>query len=96
MSANKIIERISRLDIPAKAKAELLMLWRRANRLAEAVISFVRAHRRFGEAMVLGTVIAYLLSRVPWIGAFLALCSLVTFAAIGLLKELREDLAQLF
>ena len=91
MSRCKIIE-----QIPAKAKAELLMLWHRARRMVEAAIRFIQRHREFGEAILLGAIIAYLLSQVPWIGGFLALCALVTAAAIGVLKELREDIAGLF
>ena len=96
MSRCKIIEQIRKLDIPAKAKAELLMLWHRARRMVEAAIRFIQRHREFGEAILLGAIIAYLLSQVPWIGGFLALCALVTAAAIGVLKELREDIAGLF
>ena len=96
MSPCKIIEEIKKLDIPAKAKAELLMLWHKARRLVEAVLRFVQRHREFGAAILLGAIIAYLLSQIPWIGGFLALCALVTAAAIGVLKELREDIASLF
>ena len=96
MKAQEIIDRIKKLDIPAKAKAELLLLWTRAHRLVEAVLRFVERHRQFGEAMLLGAVIAWLLAHIPWIGGFLAVCALVTAAAIGVLKELREDIASLF
>ncbi len=97
MKSSTIIRKIRRLKIPARAKAELLMLWTRARRLAEAVIKFVSAHRRFGEALVLGAVVAFMLSQVvPWIGGFLAMCALVTAASIGLLRELREDVARFF
>lgn len=96
MSKCRIIEEIRRLDIPAKAKAELLLLWTRAQRLVEAIIRFIQRHRQFGEAILLGAIIAYLLAHIPWIGGFLALCALVTAAAIGVLKELREDIASLF
>jgi hypothetical protein len=53
-------------------------------------------HRRFGETMILGCVIAFLLAQIPWIGGFLALCALVTSAAMGLMRELREDLTKFF
>ena len=96
MNAQEIIDRIKKLDIPAKAKAELLLLWTRAQRLVEAILSFIEHHRQFGEAMLLGAIIAYLLAHIPWIGGFLALCALVTAVAIGVLKELREDIASLF
>lgn len=96
MSKCKIIEEIRRLDIPAKAKAELLLLWQKAKKLVEAIIRFLQRHREFGHAILLGAIIAWLLSHVPWIGSFLALCTLITAAAIGVLKELREDIASLF
>ena len=96
MSKFKFIEEVKRLDIPAKAKAELLMLWHRARTVAEGIVRFIQRHREFGEAILLGALIAFLLSQIPWIGGFLALCALVTAAAIGVLKELREDIAGLF
>lgn len=96
MRPRQVIERIKRLKIPAQAKAELLLLWQRARRLVEGILNFIQRHRRFGEAMILGAIIAYLLSHLPWLGGFLALCALVTAAAIGVMRELKEDLAQLF
>jgi hypothetical protein len=96
MSKCTIIEEIKKLDIPAKAKAELLMLWHKARKLVEGIIRFIQRHREFGEAILLGALIAFLLSQIPWIGGFLALCALITAAAIGVLKELREDIATLF
>jgi hypothetical protein len=96
MTKCKIIEEIRKLDIPARAKAELLLLWQRAQKLVEAIIRFMQRHKEFAQAMLLGSIIAYLLAQIPWIGSFLALCALVTAAAIGVLKELREDIASLF
>jgi len=92
----KIIDEIRRLNIPGKIKAELVILAAQARQLAIAIIRFIKRHRRFGEAMILGVLVAYLLTHIPWIGGFLALCALVTAAAIGLMRELREDLTQLF
>jgi len=71
------------------------MLWHRAQRVVEAMIRFIQRHREFAEAMILGAIIAYLLATflARWIPA---LCALVTAAAIGVLKELREDIASLF
>ena len=46
--------------------------------------------------MILGAIIAFLLAKIPWIGGFLALCALVTAAAVGLMRELREDITQFF
>lgn len=92
----EIIDRIKRLDIPARAKAELLMLWHRAKHLVERILQFLERHREFAEAMLLGAIAAFLLANIPWIGGFLALCALVTAAAVGVLKEIRADLEQLF
>ena len=96
MSKCQITKEIGKLDIPAKAKAELLMLWHRARQVVEAIIRFIHRHREFAEAMILGAIVAYLLAQLPWIGSFLALCALVTSASIGVLRELREDIASLF
>jgi len=68
-----IIARIRSLNIPQRAKAELTLLYTRSQRLAAAIIRFMKAHRRFGEVMLLGCIIAWLLGQVPWIGGFLAL-----------------------
>lgn len=96
MNCKSIIEEIRKLNIPAKVKAELLILASQARSLAIAIIRFIQRHRRFGEAMILGAIVAYLLGQIPLIGGFFALCSLVTAAAIGLMRELREDLSQFF
>ena len=96
MSKCKFIEDIKRLNIPAKCKAELTLLYAKCQRLATAIIRFLKTHRRFGESMMLGCIIAYLIGQVPWIGGFLALCALVTAAAIGMMRELREDLSKFF
>lgn len=96
MNFENIIGRIRALDLPAKVKAELTMLWQRAGRLGEAVLRFVESHRHFGASMALGIALAYLLSIVPWIGGFLAMCALVTSAAIGMMREMRQELVILF
>lgn len=96
MNYREIVERIRRLDIPARAKAELMMLWHRCKRLVERILQFMDEHRDFTESMLLGAIAAFLLSQIPWIGGFLALCALVTAAAIGVLKQIHADLTQLF
>ncbi len=96
MNYHEIVDRIKRLDIPARAKAELLMLWHRAKRLVERLLAFLDAHREFTEAMLLGALVAFALAQIPWIGGFLALCGLVTAAAVGVLKQIHADLTQLF
>ena len=92
----KILDEIRRLNIPAKVKAELVILASQARSLVVAVIRFIQRHRHFCEATLLGAMVAYLLAHIPWIGGFLALCALVTAAAIGLMRELRDDLTQFF
>ena len=92
----RIIDEIRRLNVPGKIKAELVVLASQARQVAIPIIRFIKRHRRFGEAMILGVLAAYLLTHIPWFGKFLALCALVTAAAIGLMRELREDLTQLF
>lgn len=96
MKASEVIDRIRKLNIPQKAKADLLILWTRAKRLVEGIIRFISRHRHFGEAVLLGAVMAWLLSHMPYVGGFLALCALVTACAIGVMRELREDLDQIF
>jgi len=96
MNYHEIVDRIKQLNIPARAKAELLMLWHQSKRLVERTLKFLDRHREFVESMLLGAVVAWLLAHIPWIGGFLALCALVTAAAVGILKEIRSDLEQLF
>ena len=39
------------------------------------ILRFIRSHREFAEAMLLGAVAAYLLNKLPLVGGFLALCA---------------------
>lgn len=94
--ARDIIARIRSLNIPQRAKAELLMLWHHARALVESVIGFVVRHNHLGECLVLGAVVAYLLSKIPGIGGFLALVALVTAASVGLMVELLKELESVF
>ena len=96
MNYHEIVDRIRKLDIPARAKAELLMLYHRARNLGERILRFIERHREFAEAMLLGAIAAYLVAHVPWIGGFLALCTLITAAAIGVMKQMHKDLTRLF
>ncbi len=96
MKAQEVIDRIRKLNIPQRAKADLLLLWTRSKRLVEGIIRFIARHRHFGEAILLGAALAWMLAHVPYVGGFLALCALVTAAAIGVMRELKEDLDQLF
>ncbi|MCE9616527.1 MAG: hypothetical protein K8T26_19810 [Lentisphaerae bacterium] len=96
MHPKEVIDRIKNLNIPHRAKAELMFWYSRSRACVVAVLRFVERHRQFGEAVILGAIMAYLLSHIPWIGGFLALCALVTACAIGVAKELKEDLNRLF
>jgi hypothetical protein len=96
MSKCQFFNQVASLDLPAKAKAELVMLWHRARTVAEGIIRFIERHKEFAEAVLIGAIMAFLVSKIPWIGGFLALCTLITSAAIGVLRELRESIASLF
>ena len=96
MSKCRFIDEIRKLDIPGKAKAELSILFAKARRLAVAILRFLKAHRRFAEALLLGAIVAFLLTKIPLLGNFLALAALATSAAMGLARELREDLTRFF
>ncbi len=39
------------------------------------ILRFIRSHREFAEAMLLGAIVAFLLNKVPLLGGFLALCA---------------------
>jgi len=92
----KIIDEIKRLNLPTKVKAELLILATRARNLVLKILAFIRKNRHIAEAMVLGSIIAFLLAHLPWIGGFLALCALTTAAAWGLMKQVEVDILDLF
>ena len=96
MSKCTFLDEIRKLDIPGKAKAELSILFAKARRLAVAILRFLKAHRRFAEALLLGAIVAFLLTKIPLLGNFLALVALATSSAIGLMRELREDLTKFF
>lgn len=96
MKSSEVISRIRSLRIPRQAKADLVILYTRARKLVVGILRFIERHRRFGEALALGALAAWMLMHVPIIGAFLGLCAMVTAAAIGLMRELREDIQQLF
>lgn len=88
--------RIRRLNLPARAKAALAWLTLRSRPLVLAILRFLRRHRRFCASLLLGAIVAWLLTWVPLAGKFLALCALVVGAVIGLVHELRESLDRLF
>jgi hypothetical protein len=94
--ARKIIKRIQALQIPQRAKADLLLLWTYAKELAEQIVAFVRRHSHLSECLVLGALVAFLVGQLPLIGGLLALMALVTAAAVGLLTELQAEMEKVF
>jgi hypothetical protein len=88
--------RIRRLRIPRDAKEALLRLWHRCKALVEAILNFIRRHRHLSESLLLGAIVAFLLTQLPVIGNFLALLALVTSGAVGLMRELKVQLAEAF
>jgi hypothetical protein len=96
MNYREIVDRIRRLDIPARAKTELLMLATRTRKLVERILDVMERNRHFTEAALLGAIAAFLLSQIPWLGGFLALVALITACAIGVLRQIHADLTQLF
>jgi hypothetical protein len=91
-----LIDEIRKLQIPARAKAELAILCARAKELGIKILKFLKRHRHLGEASVIGALVAYMLCFIPWVGGFLALVALGLSLASGVVRELREDLATLF
>ena len=88
--------RICKLRIPQDAKDALLRLYRRAKTLVESILAFIRKHRHLSESLLLGAIVAFLLTQLPVIGNFLALLALVTAGAVGLMRELKAQLAEVF
>ena len=91
-----LFEDIRRLRVCARVKAELVILATRARTLVVRMLNFIRRNSRFCEAILLGSLVAYLLAHVPLIGGLLALCALVTAAAWGLMKQMEADISALF
>jgi len=96
MTPKEIVNEIKELNIPAKVKAELLMLWFKCREIVEKILAFIRRHKDLAECLILGAIVAFLLSQLPWLGNFLALLALVTSAAVGLMLEMRNALMQVF
>ncbi len=54
MEAQEVLDRIANLDVSAKAKAELLMLWHKARHIVEGLLKFVKRYREIAEALLAG------------------------------------------
>lgn len=96
MTLKQMRARIMKLKICRQAKESLLMLAKEMPRLVEQILIFLRRHRQFAEALLLGAIVAFLLTFIPGIGHFLALLTLVTAGAIGLMRDLMAPLAEAF
>lgn len=97
MSEQEYIGILKRLQgITAKVKAELFMLFKATRDIAIRVIRFLQRHAHLGRCLILGAIMAFLLSFIPWVGGLLALVALVTCAAVGVMNELRSELELTF
>ena len=96
MNEKTVRKKIWLLRISEDAKQSLLALWKRAHHLGENILAFIRKHRHLSESLLLGAVVAFLLCQLPWIGNFAALLALVVSGAVGLMREMRAQLAEVF
>ena len=96
MNEETVRKKIWLLRISEDAKQSLLALWKRARHLVENILAFIRKHRHLSESLLLGAIVAFLLTQLPVIGNFLALLALVTAGAVGLMRELKAQLAEVF
>lgn len=96
MTEKTVKARVRKLNIPKDAKDALLRLWTRSRALVESILNFIRRHRHLSEALLLGAIVAFLLSQLPVLGTFLGLVALVTAGSVGLMRELRAQLAETF
>lgn len=96
MTKRTVKQRICKLRIPKEAKEALLRLWLKSKALVESILNFIRRHQHLTEALLLGAIVAFLLSQIPVLGSFLGLLALVTSGAVGLMREIRSQLAETF
>jgi hypothetical protein len=83
MTEESAKNRICKLRIPQDAKVALLRLYRRARAMVEAILNFIRRYRHLSESLLLGAIVAFLLTQLPVIGNFLALLSASDFRSRG-------------
>jgi hypothetical protein len=91
-----LIDEIKKLQISSRCKAELAMLCVHGRELVRKLLRFCRRHHHIAESILLGAAIGWLLAYLPIFGGFLSLVALATSVAIGMVKELREQLTALF
>lgn len=96
MSMKNILHRIHILSVPEPAKSDLRKLAYISKTLVIGVLNFIRRHHIIAESLILGAIAAFLLSHIPFFGFFLGICALITFAAVGLMRELRSQLSDVF
>ena len=96
MTKNELLQRIRDLRIPEKTREVLRRMCVKLRAWVEKIVLFIRRHRGFCEAMIIGAIAAYLLIHVPLIGAALAQTAIITAAAVGLMKELSSAMKEAF
>ena len=96
MNEETVRKKIWLLRISEDAKQSLLALYRSSKHLVEGILAFIRKHRHLSESLLLGAVVAFLLCQLPWLGSFLGLVALVTAGAVGLMREMKAQLAEVF
>jgi uncharacterized protein involved in cysteine biosynthesis len=96
MTRKTLLKNIRKLRVSDRVKEELARLSVRSKKLVENILLFLRRHRQLAESLLLGAIVAFLLTQIPVLGHFLGLCALVTSGAIGLMREMNEALKSTF
>ena len=96
MTLKNLLNQIANLRVPDRVKEDLCRLAQKGKSLVEKILLFLRRHRQFAECLLLGAIVAFLLTQIPVIGNFLGLLALVTAGAVGLARELKESLNETF
>ena len=96
MNASDAFRQINALNLLAKVKGALFRFYLTSRRIGSLILAFIKRHPHLSESLLLGAIVAFLFSRLPGIGGFLALLALVTSAAVGLMLEMRDSLNSFF
>lgn len=92
----KLMKKIRSLNIPHRVQQGLIRMLRGSKVLLREALLFLRRHRRLTESLLLGAIVAYLLTLVPYAGGFLGAAALITFASIGLMHEFGDGVRSAF
>lgn len=96
-TGKSLFSEVRALNIPSRAKAELLLLCARAKELGRKIIRFVKRHKHICENAVIGAILAYMMLFIPGLlGSFLALVAMALSVSAGVLRELQDSIASLF